>query len=100
MKVLFDCHVPFMLAHGGAQTQIEQTKSALEKIGIEVEFLRWWDDKQTGDVIQHYGRFPAHIIRAAQQKGIKVVLSDLLTDAGSRSQSRLALEKFVRRIGR
>jgi glycosyltransferase involved in cell wall biosynthesis len=100
MKVLLDCHVPFMLAHGGAQTQIEQTKSALEKIGVEVEFLSWWDDKQTGNVIQHFGRLPAHIIRAAQEKGIRVVLSDLLTDAGSRSLIRLGIEKWVRRIGR
>lgn len=100
MKVLLDCHVPFMLAHGGAQTQIAQTKSALEKIGVEVEFLRWWDDKQTGNVIQHFGRLPAHLIRAAQEKGIKVVLSDLLTDAGSRSRLRLGLEQWVRRIGR
>jgi glycosyltransferase involved in cell wall biosynthesis len=100
MKVILDCHVPFMLAHGGAQTQIEQTRSALEKIGVEVEFLRWWDDKQTGNVIQHFGRLPAYIIRAAQKKGIKVVLLDLLTDAGSRSPLRLGLEKRVRRIGR
>src|SRR5882672_11143938 len=98
MRVLFNCHVPFMLAHGGAQTQIEQTKSALEKIGVEVEFLRWWDDKQTGNVIQHFGRLPAHIIQAAHEKGIKVVMSEVLTDAGSRSPLRLALEKWVRRI--
>jgi len=100
VKVLLDHHLPFMLAHGGTQTQIEQTKSALEKIGVEVEFLRWWDDKQTGNVIQHFGRLPAHVIQAAHEKGIRIVLSDLLTDAGSRSPSRLALEKWVRRIGR
>jgi len=89
-----------MLAHGGTQTQIEQTKSGLEKIGIEVEFLRWWDDKQTGDVIQNFGRIPAEIVRAAHEKGIKVVMLELLTDAGSRSPLRLELEKWVRRIGR
>ena len=32
MKILLHCHVPFLLAHGGAQIQIEQTKAALEKI--------------------------------------------------------------------
>jgi glycosyltransferase involved in cell wall biosynthesis len=100
VKVLLNHHAPFALTHGGTQTQIEQTKSALERIGIEVEFLRWWDDKQTGDIIQHFGRLPAEFIRAAHEKGIKVVLLDLLTDAGSRSPSRLKLEKWVRRIGR
>src|SRR6267142_576254 len=100
MRVLFNCHVPFMLAHGGAQTQIEQTKSALEKIGIEVEFLRWWDENQTGEVIQHFGRLPAYIIQAAHEKRIKVVMSELLTDAGYRSPLRLRVERLVRRIGR
>jgi glycosyltransferase involved in cell wall biosynthesis len=100
IKVLLNCPLPFGLTHGGMQIQIEQTKCALEKSGVEVEFLRWWDDKQTGNVIQHFGRLPAYIIRAAQKKGIKVVLLDLLTDAGSRSPLRLGLEKRVRRIGR
>ena len=40
MKVLFDCHLPFMLAHGGMQIQIEQTRAALERLGVEVEPLR------------------------------------------------------------
>ena len=33
MKVLFDHPNPFMLAHGGFQNQIEQTKKAPERIG-------------------------------------------------------------------
>lgn len=89
-----------MLTHGGTQIQIEQTKSALEKIGIEVEFLRWWDDEQTADVLQHFGRMPTHTLRMAQQKGMKVVLSDQLTEAGSRPRLRLRLESLLRRVAR
>jgi len=37
MKVLLDSNVPFALAHGGAQIQIEQTKKELEEVGGEVE---------------------------------------------------------------
>jgi glycosyltransferase involved in cell wall biosynthesis len=98
MKVLFNCHVPFMLAHGGAQVQIEQTMAALEKTGVTVEPLRWWDETQTGDVLQHFGRFPTDLIRRAQQKGMKVVVLDLLTEQGSRSPARLKLQKILRRI--
>src|SRR5258705_11613922 len=98
MKIILNCHVPFMLAHGGAQIQIEQTKAALEKIGVSVEPLRWWDDKQSGDVLQHFGRIPTNVLRAAQQKGIKVVLEDLMTEAGSRSGSRLMLQKVARQV--
>jgi hypothetical protein len=45
MKVLFNNHTPFMLAHGGAQIQIEQKMAALGRAGVEVEPLRWWDDR-------------------------------------------------------
>ena len=46
MKILIHCNQPFVLAHGGLQSQIEQTKGALERIGVDVEFLRWWDEQQ------------------------------------------------------
>jgi glycosyltransferase involved in cell wall biosynthesis len=97
MKVLFNCHTPFMLAHGGGQIQIEQTMAALHKIGVSVEPLRWWDENQTGDFLHHFGRIPMGLVVAAQQKGMKVVLADLLTEMGSRSASRLRLQRIVTR---
>ena len=97
MKVLFNCHVPFMLTHGGAQVQIEQTKAALEQIGVTVEPLRWWDAAQTGDVLQHFGDFPAELVRFAQHKGMKVVVFVLLTEQGSRSRARLKVQRMLRR---
>jgi glycosyltransferase involved in cell wall biosynthesis len=98
MKVLFNCHVPFSLAHGGAQVQIEQTKAALEQLGVTVEPVRWYDQNQTGDFLQHFGRIPIHILRAAQAKGMKVLMSDFLTETGSRSKSRLRAQKFAQRV--
>jgi glycosyltransferase involved in cell wall biosynthesis len=98
MKVLFNCYVPFMLAHGGAQIQIEQTMAALVKNGVTVEPFRWWDEAQTGDVLQHFGRFPEDLIRLAQQKGFKVVVAELLTEQGSRSLARAKLQKILRHL--
>lgn len=98
MKVLFNCHTPFMLAHGGMQVQMEQTMAALQKVGVTVEPLRWWDDTQTGDVLQHFGSLPSQLIRLAHQKGMKVVLLVLLTEQGSRSSARLKLQKIARRV--
>jgi glycosyltransferase involved in cell wall biosynthesis len=95
IKILLNCNTPFMLAHGGAQIQIEQTKAGLEKIGLAVENLRWWDDTQTGDVLHFFGRMPIGILRLAQAKGMKVVLADLLTEQGSRSPGRLKTQKMV-----
>ena len=95
MKIILDCHVPALLAHGGAQIQIEQTQRALAAIGVETEFMRWWDATQTGDVIHFFGRMPADQIRFAQKKGIKVVMAELLTASGSQnSAQRLARRVF------
>lgn len=96
MKVLIDHPNPFLLAHGGFQIQIEQTRKALEAKGVEVEWLRWWDASQRGDIIHFFGRpYPAYIT-LAQQRGMKVVISELLTSMGSRSApARLAQKSLI-----
>ena len=98
MKVLLYHSLPFSLAHGGTQTQIEQTKAALEKIGVEVEFLRWWDDSQRGDILHYFGRPPLPLTILAQQKGMKVVLADLLTAQGSRPRWKHWLHRAAQRV--
>jgi len=95
MKVLFDHSNPFLLAHGGFQIQIEQTKMALEEIGVEVEWLRWWDASQTGHVIHYFGRPSSSYIDFAHQKGIRVVMAELLTGLGSRSGNQRKLQKLL-----
>src|SRR5262245_1126346 len=100
MKVLFTYPVPFMLAHGGAQIQIQQTQAALEQVGVTVEPLRWWDEKQTGDILHSFARLPTLHLRLAQEKGMKVVVGDLLTAQGSRSAARRKLQNLVTRAMR
>jgi glycosyltransferase involved in cell wall biosynthesis len=95
MKILFDHPNPFLLAHGGFQILIEQTKLTLEKLGMEVEFLRWWDAEQTGDIIYFFGRPANNYIHFAHAKGIKVVMKELLTGTGSRSSTHLQAQKFL-----
>ena len=85
MKVLFDANLPFALTHGGAQIQIEQTKQALESVGVEVEWLRWWDGGQKADVMHFFYRPHPAVLRMASKKGMKTVFCELLTGLGSRS---------------
>jgi len=103
VKILIDHQLPFLLAHGGLQTQIERTKEVLEQAGLQVEYLRWWDDSQSGDIIHFFGRANPSHIDFAHAKGVKYVMSELLTGQGSRSPTQLkiqgtlerALRKFV-----
>ena len=100
MKVLFDHPNPFMLAHGGFQIQIEETKKALEEVGVEVEWLRWWDASQKGDVVHYFGRPSNAYIDFAHQKGLNVVMSELLTGLGSRSSIQRRLQKSLMILSR
>ncbi len=100
MRVLFDHPFPFALTHGGFQTQIEQTRLALERIGVTVEPLRWWDDAQRGDIIHYFGRPLPSYIEAAHQKGVKVILAELLTGTGSRSRNALRVQKVMIALSR
>ena len=48
MKVLFDHPNPFMLAQGGFQVRIEQTKKALKKLGIGKDVFTFLSDLYQG----------------------------------------------------
>jgi glycosyltransferase involved in cell wall biosynthesis len=100
MKVLFDHHLPFALAHGGFQQQLVQTITALGQAGIETEHVRWWDDTQRGDIIHFAGRPAADYVAFARGRGCKVVVAELLTATGSRSRSQLALQKLFIHLSR
>jgi glycosyltransferase involved in cell wall biosynthesis len=97
MKILFDHPSPFALAHGGFQVQIDETKAGLERKGIEVEYLRWWDEKQTGDLIHYFGAPSVAYLKAAREKHIPVVLTNLFTATCNRSPLQLKVQGAVTR---
>jgi glycosyltransferase involved in cell wall biosynthesis len=86
VKVVFNHHSPFSLAHGGTQIQIERTKAALEATGVEAEYMEWWNEKQSGDILHQVGWLHPEMIRLAQNKGWKVVITTLLTQQCNRSE--------------
>jgi glycosyltransferase involved in cell wall biosynthesis len=98
MKVLFDHPSPFALAHGGFQVQIEQTKAGLERRGIEVEYVRWWDEQQSGNIIHYFGRPSGAYIDFAHAKGIKIVMAELLSGLGSRPALARIVQKTLMRV--
>ena len=98
MKVLLDSNVPFALAHGGAQIQIEQTKKGLEGVGVEVDWLRWWDAGQKADVIHFFYRPLPAMLKMAAKKGIKTVFCELLTGVGSRSARKRWAQKILIKV--
>ncbi len=100
VHILFDHSNPFLLAHGGLQIQIEQTRAALLEAGAHVDYLRWWDPGQTADLIHFFGRPHPSYIEQAHEKGLPVVFSELLGGTGSRSAPALAAQRIFIRIAR
>ena len=92
MKIIFESPTPVMLAHGGAHIQIEQTRAGLEAIGVQVEYLRWWDKDQTGDLIHYFGTPSNAFIETARAAGKPVVMTNLFTESCNRPDRRLELQ--------
>lgn len=98
MKILIDCHLPFSLAHGGAQTQIEETKARLGQIGVEVEYLRWWDPKQNTNLIHCFGVPPdPNLIVLAKAKGVRFLLNNLFTATCNRGELAIITQAAITR---
>lgn len=95
MRVLLYCHVPSAIAPGGLHVQITQTKLALQRLGVDVDFLRWYDGSQQGDVLHFFGRITPELIQLARNKGMKIVMSELLTEQGSRSPGQLRRQRLM-----
>ena len=90
VKILIDQYLPFLFAHGGANTQVEQTRFALERAGVEVEYLRWWDGRQRGDLVHYFGGIPSHdYLEQARVAHKPVVINKLFTDTCNRPLARL-----------
>lgn len=93
MKILIDSFgPPAFLAHGGATTQVLETANALRELGLEVEFARWWDKTQVGDIIHTFGVPKRNYINFAREKGIPIVNTTLFTATCNRSARSIALQ--------
>jgi glycosyltransferase involved in cell wall biosynthesis len=93
MKVSFDHHFPFFLAHGGLQIQIEQSKAALERLAVEISYAEFWKSSSDAEIIHFFGRCAEAYLDFAHEKGKLVVMSELLSATASRSRLKLALQR-------
>jgi glycosyltransferase involved in cell wall biosynthesis len=95
LKILFNCTVPFLFVHGGQQIQIEQTMGALEKSGVGVEPLRWWDENQRGDILHNFGPMDPALLRLAHAHGWRVVITMLFTALCNRTPNELLIRQLI-----
>ena len=95
MKVIFYYANPFFLAHGGTQTLIESLMREIAALGVEVQPARWWDDKQSGDVLHFISRPTSTLVLGAKQKGFSTIMTENLDQTSSRKRLALWLRKVA-----
>ncbi len=95
MKVILNHSTPFALAHGGVTNIVNRTKDVLDNAGIEVEYLRWWDDGQKGDILFHFGRPSLSLVTFAKAAGYKVVAEHVMTGLVSRPLWKRRCQKVI-----
>lgn len=64
-------------------------------LGVEVEPVRWWDDRQHGDIIHFMNRPTRWLVEAAKKKGFRLVMTENLDQTSSRTPFALWLRKFA-----
>jgi glycosyltransferase involved in cell wall biosynthesis len=64
---------------------------------VDVEYLRWWDSGQQGDLIHFFSAANNAYLLQARAVKVPVVMTQLFTDTCNRSNFRLALQGFVTR---
>lgn len=75
MKVLlFDSTCAF-LTPGGKTTHALMLQKEISKLGIEIEFARWWDQSQYDCDIIHFLNPEPYVSSLAKKNGIKTILS-------------------------
>lgn len=93
MKILIELFsIPFFLAHGGAQTQVQETVNALRNLGVDVEFTRWWDGTQKADLIHSFGVPGLGYLKFAKAKNIRTVNTTLFSATCNRPAWKLGLQ--------
>jgi glycosyltransferase involved in cell wall biosynthesis len=98
MKIILNHELPFWLAHGGVTKIVQRTEQVLQELGYEVEPLRWWDEKQSGDILFQFCRPAGGHFSYAKSKGMKIAVEQVLTGLVSRPRWKRVLQKRAKRL--
>jgi glycosyltransferase involved in cell wall biosynthesis len=98
MRILVDHSSPFVFAHGGLRVQVEQTVQALKEIGVDVDFVRWWDPELRGDIIHFFATPSLAYVVHAKKAGWPIVVKPLLSETSNRPDWKISLQALLTRM--
>ncbi len=89
MKMLLHDETPSYLVNGGKQVHAQKLYENLRTLGVDVEYARWWDPTQKCDLIHSLG-CSRWFVWAARQAGVKLVLTQLVSETSLSWDRRLS----------
>ncbi|RZK10769.1 MAG: glycosyltransferase [Flavobacterium sp.] len=78
MKVLLFDTTQSYLSPGGKQVHAQKLFENLPKVGVEVEYARWWDPNQSFDIVHFFGYNAPYLINSIKKKNKKTVLTQIM----------------------
>ena len=98
MKVGVIAPLAIAAVNGGVRTQVMQTTSHLQNLGVEIQFISTWDRSIEVDLVHVFGAGPdtLGIIKSVKALGIKTVLSPVFFS--TRSASTIALSLKIEKL--
>jgi len=97
MKILLHDNMPAYLCHGGMQVHAKKMHDALQAVGVDVEYARWWDPAQKCDLIHQIGCSPS-MVRIAHEAGVKIIITNILQNLTSSSPAKRLVHRVRNQI--
>ncbi len=98
MKVLLIDTTKAFLTPGGKTTHALKLQQEISKLGVDIEFARWWDSAQSDADIIHFLSGDTYSARLAKQKGMKTFFSMIFDFETNKSSWEKAIAKIKIKI--
>lgn len=98
MKVLIHDSTCAFLTPGGKTTHAHKLKQEIGKLGVDIDFARWWDGTQSDADVIHFLDPSVHLVQQAKERGIKTFFSMIFDFASSLCETEKAIAALKYRL--
>lgn len=78
MRVLLFDTTQSYLTPGGKQVHVQKLFENLPKVGVDVDYAKWWDPTQKFDIIHFFGYNAPYLLNEVKSKNKRAVLTQIM----------------------
>ena len=98
MKVLIYDHTCAYLTPGGKTTHAVKLQQEISKLGVDIQFARWWDKSQGDADIVHFLYADAQLAKLAKERGMKTFFSMIFDFESNKTESQKRVQIIKNKI--